>query len=66
LFQGENLRRVGVAILPLHYGKAPPWLFGRMVKLSKSIATIIVNEYGQKELLERLASYITLVLLSNI
>jgi hypothetical protein len=55
LFQGENLRRIGVAILPLHYGKAPPWLFGRMVKLSKSIATIIVNEYGQRELLERLA-----------
>jgi hypothetical protein len=60
------LRRVGVAVLPLHYGEAPRWLFGRMVKLSKSIATIIVNEYGQKELLERLADPFWFQCLGNV
>ena len=30
--------RTGIANLPLHYGKAPPWLFTRMVKLARVIA----------------------------
>ena len=29
--------RTGIANLPLHYGKAPPWLFERMVKLAREI-----------------------------
>ena len=49
------MERVGVAELPLHYGRAPKWLFQRMVKLGKSITTLIVNEYGKGEFLERLA-----------
>ena len=47
--------RTGVAELPLHYGRAPRWLFNRMVKLSKAIAEVIVDEYGTQELLRRLA-----------
>lgn len=50
-----SLRKTGVASLPLHYGKAPPWLVTRMQGLAKEIVTIIVNEYGHDELLRRLS-----------
>lgn len=45
----------GSAVLPLHDGKAPRWLFSRMVKLSECITEIIIDEYGQRGLLERLS-----------
>jgi uncharacterized protein len=41
--------------LPLHGGHAPSYLIRRMVKLSYAISKVIVNEYGQHELLRRLA-----------
>jgi hypothetical protein len=47
--------RTGVANLPLHGGKAPAWLTGRMRKLSKEIATIMVDEYGASMFLKRLS-----------
>lgn len=47
--------RTGIANLPLHYGKAPRWLFSRMTKLSGEISEIIVDEYGKDEFLRRLA-----------
>ena len=47
--------KTGIADLPLHKGKCPPWLFLRMKKLVGSVAKIIVMEYGQKELLRKLA-----------
>ncbi len=47
--------RTGIANLPLHYGKAPPWLFQRMVKLSREITIAIVSEYGAEEMLRRLS-----------
>jgi len=47
--------KTGVANLPLHYGKAPPWLFKRMVELSRGIVEVLIYEYGYDELLERLA-----------
>ncbi|UCH58235.1 MAG: DUF763 domain-containing protein [Candidatus Bathyarchaeota archaeon] len=43
------------ALLPLHRGRAPRWLFGRMVKLAKYIAEIIIHEYGVRVLLTRLS-----------
>lgn len=43
------------ANLPLHTGKCPSWLFSRMKPLAKSICNIIVNEYGSKNLLEKLS-----------
>ncbi len=47
--------RTGVAYLPLHRGKAPPWLFQRMVKLAREITIVIVDEYGAQEMLRRLS-----------
>ncbi len=48
-------KKTGIADLPLHYGSAPRWLFERMVKLSKPIATLIIEDYGSKEFLKRLS-----------
>ena len=47
--------RRGVAELPLHYGRAPRWLFTRMVKLAECIVEIIVDEYSVRGLLQRLS-----------
>ena len=47
--------KTGVASLPLHPGKAPRWLFKRMVSLSKEITNVIVLEYGTDEFLRRLS-----------
>ena len=38
-------KRTGYASLPLHGGKAPVWLFSRMVLLSREILAHIVQEY---------------------
>ena len=40
--------------LPLHGGKAPRWLFGRMVKLGGEISNVIIDEFGADELLRRI------------
>jgi len=47
--------RTGVANLPLHYGKAPKWLFDRMVKLAREITIVIVSDFGPEEMLRRLS-----------
>ena len=47
--------RTGTAHLPLHGGKAPRYLFDRMVKLGREISLAIVTEYGTLELMRRLA-----------
>jgi hypothetical protein len=47
--------RTGSANLPLHTGKAPAWLFSRMIQLSREIATHIVAEFGSDEILRRLS-----------
>lgn len=49
------MQRTGVAALPLHSGRAPRWLFKRMVALSKEITKTIVYEYGVDEFLRRLS-----------
>jgi len=49
------MSRTGVANLPLHYGKAPRWLFERMVKLAEGIVAIIIDEYGNEEFLRRIS-----------
>jgi uncharacterized protein len=41
--------------LPLHGGHAPAYLIRRMIKLSSAISKVIVDQYGQQELLRRLA-----------
>ncbi len=52
---GGTGSRTGIANLPLHYGKAPPWLFYRMVKLSREITIFIVSEFGPVEMLRRMS-----------
>jgi uncharacterized protein len=47
--------RTGVANLPLHYGKAPKWLFDRMVKLAREITIVIISDFGAEEMLRRLS-----------
>ena len=47
--------RTGYASLPLHGGKAPAWLTGRMRKLSKEISAIMIEEYGPDTFLTRLS-----------
>jgi len=47
--------RTGIANLPLHYGKAPPWLFKRMVLLAREITLAIVADFGSEEMLRRLS-----------
>jgi hypothetical protein len=48
--------RSGSADLPLHGGRVPEWLAGRMAKLGAIIAETIVQEYGRDEFLSRLAN----------
>ena len=48
-------RHTGYASLPLHGGKAPAWLFGRMVRLSREIVVYLASEYGTREVLRRLS-----------
>ncbi|CAI9086068.1 DUF763 domain-containing protein [Candidatus Methylacidiphilum fumarolicum] len=43
------------AYLPLHYGKAPSYLFERMVRLARAMTQLIVEEYGPDEMLRRLS-----------
>lgn len=49
------MSRVGTAHLPLHGGKAPAYLFQRMVKLAREISLAIIQEYGTVELMRRLS-----------
>jgi hypothetical protein len=48
-------RHTGYASLPLHGGKAPTWLFSRMVRLSREIVIYITSEFGAREILRRLS-----------
>jgi uncharacterized protein len=47
--------RTGYAQLPLHSGRAPRWLFERMVALAREVVSHIVWEYGAAEVLRRLS-----------
>ena len=49
------MARTGVAHLPLHTGKAPAYLFERMVPLSREIVSFIAAESDRDEVLRRLS-----------
>src|SRR3954468_20297645 len=51
----RDMSRTGFTHLPLHSGKAPRWLFERMVPLSREIAIYIASEFGREEVLRRLS-----------
>jgi hypothetical protein len=44
-----------IAELPLHGGKAPAWLFRRMVEMAGAISVLVVRDGGPAELLRRLS-----------
>jgi len=47
--------RTGIADLPLHHGRAPKWLFEKMVRLARAIIETIVMEQGSHEFLRRVS-----------
>jgi len=49
------MARTGFATLPLHGGKAPRYLFERMVPLSREIVIFVAREFGREEVLRRLS-----------
>jgi hypothetical protein len=49
------LRKTGYADLMLHDGRAPYWLVSRMERLAKAILKVMVDEYGETEVLRRLS-----------
>jgi len=50
------VERTGTANLPLHPGRAPAWLYKRMVKLASAISDVIVMEYGEVKMLGLLSN----------
>jgi hypothetical protein len=49
------MKRSGIADLPLHGGRVPPWLAERMTKLGTAITENIVHHYGTSTFLSRLS-----------
>ena len=49
------MKRSGIADLPLHGGRVPPWLAERMTKLGSAITETIVHDYGTSAFLSRLS-----------
>jgi hypothetical protein len=47
--------RTGIADLPLHHGRAPRWLFEKMVRLARAVVETIVIEHGGHEFLRRIS-----------
>ena len=45
----------GIATFTLDYGKCPPWLFERMVKLGREMVRALVAEYGPDEFIKRIS-----------
>jgi hypothetical protein len=51
----KNVKRSGIADLPLHGGRVPPWLAARMVTLGTAISESVLYHYGRASLLSRLS-----------
>jgi uncharacterized protein len=51
----HSMKRSGYADLPLHGGRVPAWLAGRMTKLGTAIVESILLHYGSSEVLSRLS-----------
>jgi hypothetical protein len=50
-----RMKRSGMADLPLHGGRVPPWLAERMTRLGAAISESVLYHYGASELLSRLS-----------
>lgn len=55
----------GVADLPLHGGRVPPWLYNIMRRMAKAIIKLVVLEYGPSYLLTRLSNPLWFQALNN-
>src|SRR5689334_23990760 len=49
------MKRSGIADLPLHGGRVPPWLAERMTNLGTAMTETIVHHYGASAFLSRLS-----------
>ena len=49
------MKRSGIADLPLHGGRVPPWLASRMATLGTAIAESVIHHYGRAAFLSRLS-----------
>lgn len=49
------MEKRGTAILPLHYGHPPEYLYRRMVRLGGTICDLISEKFGTETLLEKLS-----------
>ncbi len=49
------MKRSGVADLPLHGGRVPPWLAERMTRLGTAITEAIIYDYGTSAFVSRLS-----------
>lgn len=47
--------RTGIANLPLHGGKCPPWLFERMVKMTRAFLEVMIADAGTEGVLARVS-----------
>lgn len=45
----------GIATFTLDWGKCPPWLFERMVKLGWEMTRVLIEEYGPDEFIKRIS-----------
>src|SRR5439155_25426675 len=50
-----SMKRSGIADLPLHGGRVPPWLAERMTRLGTAITETIIQDYGTSAFLSRLS-----------
>ncbi len=60
------MKNTGIALLPLHHGHPPKWLFNRMIKLSRAILKAIAQNYDEKEILQRLSNSFWFQSLGNV
>ncbi|MDS0257544.1 DUF763 domain-containing protein [Thermoplasmatales archaeon AK] len=49
------MERKGTAVLPLHYGHPPEYLYKRMITLGGYISDLIIERFGVDELLQKLS-----------
>lgn len=47
--------RTGIANLPLHGGKCPPWLFRRMVEMARVLTEIMIASSGTEKVMAKFA-----------
>ena len=54
-WESDRVKRSGIADLPLHGGRVPPWLTSRMTTLGTAIAESVIHHYGRAAFLSRLS-----------